>query len=124
MNMKKNNNKRTFLDSVYNCLEGIDYTFKNERNFRIEILIGIIVVIASFLFKINILEWIVVILLINFVLIMELLNTAIESAVDLYSLKINPLSKIIKDVSSGAVLVMCMFSAVIGILIFLPKILK
>ena len=114
--------KRTFLDSVKNCLEGISYTFVHENNFKREIILGIIAVIASFVLKISKIEWIIVILLINFVLILEMINTAFEKTVDLYTTSYNETAKAIKDVAGGAVLVMSMFSLVIGLIIFLPKI--
>lgn len=122
MNMESKGKKRTFLDSVKNCLEGISYTISHENNFKREIIIGIIAIILSFILKISILEWVIVILLINFVLVCELINTALEKTVDLYTKEYNETAKIVKDVAGAAVFVMCMFSAVIGAIIFLPKI--
>lgn len=122
MNMEsKGKKKRTFLDSVKNCLDGINYTLSHEINFKREMIIGIIVVIMSAVLKISILEWVIVILLINFVLVCELINTALEKAVDLYTNEFNETAKIVKDVAGAAVFVMSVFSAVIGMIIFLPK---
>ena len=115
---------KTFLKGVGYCLEGIAYTFKDEKNFRIEVIIGIITVIASFIFKISLIEWIIIILLITMVLVLELINTAFESMVDLYTQDYNKIAKATKDVIAGAVLVTCMFSFVIGILIFIPRIME
>lgn len=115
--------KRTFIDSVKNCLEGINYTITYENNFKREIILGIIAVILSALLKISILEWIIVLLLINFVLVCELINTAIEKNVDLYTKEFNETAKIVKDVAGASVLVMSIFSAIIGAIIFIPKIL-
>lgn len=116
--------KRTFIDSVKNCLDGINYVLANEKNFVREIILGIIAVLASYFFGISRMEWIVVILLINFVLIMELLNTALEKVVDLYTTKYNEIAKVVKDVASASVFLMSLFSAVIGFLIFLPYIIE
>ena len=124
MNMGSKDKKRTFLDSVKNCLEGISYTITHENNFKREIVIGILVVITSLILKINLLEWVIVILLICFVLVSELINTALEKTVDLYTNKYNETAKIVKDVAGASVFVMCMFSAVIGVIIFLPKIIN
>ena len=124
MNMGSKGKKRTFLDSVKNCLDGINYTISHENNFKREIIIGILVVILSLFFKISILEWVIVILLINFVLVCELINTALEKTVDLYTKEYNETAKIVKDVAGASVFVMCMFSAVIGCIIFLPKIIE
>jgi len=124
MNMGSKDKKRTFFDSVKNCLEGINYTLTNENNFKREMIIGILVVIASAILKISILEWVIVILLINFVLVCELINTALEKAVDLYTKEFNKTAKIVKDVAGSSVFVMSIFSAIIGIIIFLPKIIN
>ena len=115
--------KRTFIDSVKNCLDGINYTITHENNFKREMILGIIAVILSAGLKISILEWVIVLLLINFVLVCELINTALEKAVDLYTKEFNQTAKIVKDVASATVLVMSIFSAIIGAIIFIPKIL-
>ncbi len=115
--------KRTFIDSVKNCLDGINYTITHENNFKREMILGIIAVILSAILKISILEWVIVLLLINFVLVCELINTALEKAVDLYTKEFNETAKIVKDVAGATVLVMCIFSAIIGAIIFIPKIL-
>ena len=114
--------KRTFKDSFKNCLDGINYVLTTEKNFVREIIMGMIALTLSFVFNVSTGEFIVVLLLINFVLIMELINTALEKVVDLYTTKYNELAKVIKDVSAASVLVMAMFSLIIGGIIFLPKI--
>lgn len=123
MNMESKDKKRTFLDSVKNCLDGIGYTVAHENNFKREIILGIVAVILSAILKISILEWVIVILLINFVLVCELINTALEKTVDLYTKEYNETAKVVKDVAGASVLVMCIFSAIIGMIIFIPKIL-
>ena len=115
---------KTFLKGVKYCLDGITYTYKNEKNFRRELCLGILAVIASFVLKISLIEWVIVVTLINFVLVLELLNTAFESIVDLYTKKYNETAKTVKDVAAAAVFVMSLFSLVIGILIFVQKILE
>ncbi len=67
-------------------------------------------------------EWCILVLMICLVLVLELINTAIERCVDLVTKDYRELARVAKDVSAGAVLVASMFSVVIGILIFLPKI--
>ena len=116
--------KSKFLQSVGHCIDGLGYTLEHERNFRIEMAIGIIVLIASFFFNLATWEYIVVLLLICFVLILELLNTALERVVDLYNIEKNPLAKDVKDIASASVLVISFFSAIIGFLIFIPKIIN
>lgn len=120
--MESKNKRRTFLDSVKNCLDGIIYTFHHENNFKREIILGLLVIIASIVLKINSVEWCIVLLLINFVLVCELINTALEKTVDLYTQEYNKIGKVIKDAAGGAVLIMCISSSIIGAIIFLPKI--
>lgn len=122
--MELKNKKRTWLDSVKNCLDGISYTIKNENNFLREIIIGLIIVILSFIFKLNIYEWVLVVLLIGLVLTFELINTALEKTVDLYTKEYNEIGKVIKDAAGGAVLIISIISAILGIIIFLPKIIN
>ena len=116
--------KRTFVDSVKNCLDGINYVLANEKNFVREIILGICAILMSYFLQITRIEWIIVILLINFVLIMELLNTALEKVVDLYTTRYNEIAKVVKDVASASVFLMSLFSAVIGFLIFMPYIIE
>ena len=72
--------------------------------------------------KISRIEWIICIILFGFVISLELVNTAIENAVDLITQEINPKAKIIKDVSAGAVLVAAITAVIAGLIIFVPKI--
>lgn len=122
MESKNKKKKRTFIDSVKNCIDGIIYVYKTENNFKREMIIGLLVVIAGFLLKINITEWAIVILLINFVLVSELINTALEKTVDLYTKEYNEIAKVIKDAAGASVLVVSITSAIVGVLIFAPKI--
>lgn len=118
----RNQGKSKFSESVGHALDGIQYTACHERNFRIEILFAIMVSIASFIFQVSLVEWCQLVLVIGMVLALEMVNTAIERCVDLVTKDYKELAKIAKDVSAGAVFVMSMFSVVLGILIFLPKI--
>ncbi len=115
--------KSKFSVSVGHALAGIDYAIDHERNVKIEILFGIMVSIAGFLFHISIFEWLIILLTIAMVITLEFVNTAIERVVDLVTTDYKELAKAAKDVAAGAVLVMSLFSVIIGIVIFLPKIL-
>ena len=118
----KTQGRSKFKDSFNHATDGIEYAINHERNLKIEIFFGIIVSIAGFLFKISILEWLVIVLVIGMVICLELVNTSIERTVDLVTKEYKDLAKSAKDVAAGAVLVMSMFSVVVGIIIFLPKI--
>ena len=113
--------KGSFLESVKHAVAGIDYTVTHERNFIIEIFFAIAVCIASIYFKVSITEWIILLLTIAIVLALEVLNTAIERCVDLVTKEYEDLAKIAKDTAAGAVFIMSMFSVIVGICIFLPK---
>lgn len=121
MNLKSKD-KRTFKGSVKNCLDGISYVTKSEKNFKREIALGIIALILSYILKIDKIEFIIVLTMICLVLTTEIINTAIERAVDLVTKEYHELARIAKDVSAGSVLVTSIFSLIIGIIIFIPKI--
>lgn len=114
--------KHSLLKSFGFAFEGIATEFKKGRNFRIQILMGILALILGWVLKISSEEWFDLIIVIASVLILELINTAIESMVDMISPEIQPKAKIAKDVSAGAVLVASAASVAVGALIFLPKI--
>ena len=118
----KSKDKRTFKGSVKNCLDGISYVTKSEKNFKREIALGIIALILSYILKIDKIEFIIVLTIICLVLTTEIINTAIERAVDLVTKEYHELARIAKDVSAGSVLVTSIFALIIGIIIFIPKI--
>jgi diacylglycerol kinase len=118
----KSKDKRTFKGSVKNCLDGISYVTKNEKNFKREIALGIIALILSYILKIDKIEFIIILTMICLVLTTEIINTAIERTVDLVTKEYHELARIAKDVSAGSVLVTSTFALIIGIIIFMPKI--
>ena len=118
----KSKDKKSFKSSVNYCLNGLSYAITNETNLKIEIVLGIIALILGVLLNISKIEFIIIVIMISLVLTTEIINTAIERCVDLYTTKYNEMAKIAKDVSAGAVLVMAFFSLIVGIIIFVPKI--
>ena len=118
----KSKGKRTFKGSVKNCLDGISYVTKNEKNFKREIALGIIALILSYILKIDKIEFIIILTMICLVLTAEIISTAIERTVDLVTKEYHELARIAKDVSAGSVLVTSTFALIIGIIIFMPKI--
>ena len=120
----KSKDKRKFSGSIKNCLEGINFVITNESNFKKEIVIGIIALLLSYILKISRIEFIIILIMISLVLTSEIINTSIEKVVDLYTKDYNNLAKIAKDVSAGSVLVMSIFSLLVGAIIFLPKIIN
>ena len=120
----RSKDKRSFLTSFMDCINGLEFVITNEENFRREIIIGIITLILSYILKISQTEYIIVLIMIALVLTSEVINTAIEKTVDLYTNKYNETAKIAKDVSAFAVLLMSIFALIIGIIIFGSKIMN
>lgn len=113
-------NVRKYLRSFGYAFEGI-LTASKEQNFRSHLLSAVIVLIAGFFTGLSRVEWFIVLLLIALMFALEMVNTAIERVVDLASTELHPLAKQAKDIAAGAVLVFAVFSAIIGLLIFIPK---
>lgn len=116
--MKKTKNAFLF------AIQGLQYAFVHERNFKIEIVLAIAACIAGYALHISNLEWLIVIMNIGFVLSAELVNTAIEKLCDVTTNEINPLIKIIKDVAAAAVLLAAVIALVCASIIFIPAFLK
>lgn len=106
------------------AFQGIKQSYKGEQNLKIHTFIAILVIVFAFFLKISFFEWVTVLVLIGLVLMAEFFNTAIEYTVDLASPKIHPLAKAAKDTASAGVLVIAIISAIIGLLIFVPKIIE
>ena len=110
------------LISFRYAFNGLKILIKEEHNARIHLFIACCVLIAGAVIKISTIEWIVVIFCICLVFALELINSAIEKTVDFVSIEKNETIKKIKDLSAGAVLIAAIASAIIGLMIFLPKI--
>lgn len=115
-------NKRTFITSVKDCINGLNFIIISEHNFKREIILAMLALIASYILKVSRIEFIVILLSIALVIVSEIFNTAIEKTVDLCTREYNEIARIAKDVSAFAVFTMCFFALVIGIIIFIPKI--
>ena len=113
---------KKFFKGFYFAWKGISYSFSTQPNFRIHCLIALFVINAGFYFALNTVEWLWIIAATAVVFIVELFNTAIETLVDLVSPEFNPKAGLIKDISAAAVLIAAFMALIIGILIFLPKI--
>lgn len=125
MKSKKNEIKvksKKIINSFKYAIQGILTSFKTERNMKIHICIMILVIIVGILFKINKYEWIICVICFAIVIGGELFNTAIETVVDMVMPYKNEKAKLAKDVSAGAVLVLAMGAAIVGFIIFMPKI--
>ena len=92
----------------------------SERNLKIQIVIGILAIVAGFFFQLTTFEWIAVVLCISSVISAELLNTAIEKTVDLLQPEFHEIARRAKDFAAAGVLVVSIGAAVVGCLIYVP----
>lgn len=112
------------LYSFKYAFAGIWTAFKDQPNIKIHFLIAAATLAAGIYFKISHYEWLALTLTIGLVITMELTNTAIEEIVDSFIDGIHPSAKKAKDVAAGAVLVSSIMAVAIGMIIFLPHILR
>lgn len=108
--------------SFFYAIKGIIFAIRNEKNFQIEILVGIIVVFAMFFFPLSGSERSLILLSIALVLTLELANTALERVMDILKPRVHPYARVIKDVMAGAVLLATLSAVAIGLVIFIPYI--
>ena len=121
---KPKEKEKPLLKTLSYGFNGILYTLKHERNMVIHFLVMILVIIAGIVFKITFVEWGVCFVLFALVLSLELMNTALENVVDLVTEEKRAKAKVAKDAAAGAVLVAAIFAVIIGISIFLPRLLN
>lgn len=110
-----------FLKGFVYAVEGICLALKKERNLKIQAAVAVVVTIAAFMTGISQTEWFIILILFGGVFALEMMNSAVERAVDLVTVEQHPLAKQAKDLAAGAVLVFAIFSAIIGLLLFIPK---
>ena len=115
--------------SIKKRLKSFEYAGKGIRSFVlstpnawIHLTVAVIVIAAGFYFKLSIIEWIGIVLSIGMVLSAEALNTAVEEWVDVVKPEFDKKAGNVKDIAAGAVLMTAICATVIGLLIFLPKI--
>lgn len=114
--------RKRLINSFKYAYQGIVQAYKGEQNLKIHTFIAILVIVFGFFLRISYFEWLICLVLIGLVIMAEFINTAIEYAVDLSSPHINPIAKAAKDTASAGVLMVAIISAIIGLVIFIPKI--
>ncbi len=120
--MDKNKPRKNKLYKSFGfAFEGIGNTILRERNMQIHCTVTVLVVIFGFILKISMVEWYICLLLFALVLSLELVNTALEAVVDLVTEEKKPLAKKAKDAAAGAVLMSAIIAAILGGIIFFPK---
>lgn len=116
-------NMKKVIHSFKYAIQGITYVFRTQRNMKIHLVIAFLAIFLSLGLNIPKDEFLLVLFAIVFVMCMELINTAIESIVDLITTDFHPLAKIAKDVASGAVLFAAILAFIIGVYVFMNPLL-
>jgi diacylglycerol kinase (ATP) len=108
----------SLFHSFNNAAEGLIHALSTQRNLWIHFAIAAGVLVAALAFGVSKLELMALLLAITFVLVAELVNTAIEAAVDVASTSFDPMAKLAKDIAAGAVLVAALNAVAVGYLVF------
>jgi len=119
------NNKQTrdLRDSFAAAWSGLARTIRTQRNMRVHLIVAATVTGIGGMLQISAGEWCALVLTITGVMCLELMNTALEATVDLVTSETHPLARIAKDAAAAAVLLMSAGSVMIGLLIFVPRLL-
>ena len=115
---------KKLINSFKYAFKGIGSSLKSERNMKIHFAMMVLVILAGIFLNISILEWITCFILFGLVISLEMVNTAIEIVVDMVSPEYNLKAGHVKDIAAGAVLINAIVAFIVGLLIFLPKIIR
>lgn len=122
---KKKYKNRDFVSSFEFAKSGLITVFKEERNMRKHAVVALLAIVASIFFQITRIEWLFIIIAVFLVLILEIINTAIENAIDLSTdYHFHVLAKNAKDMAAGAVLLASILAVIIGLIVFIPYIIQ
>ena len=127
--MKMNEQKevgliRNFLNKCKYSLQGLKYCYQNESSFLLVTIASILIIILGIYFDIPFLHWVISFGSISLIMIIELLNTAIEATVDMVTQEYNEYAKIAKDCGSAAAGLMAVLATIVNLIIFVPHIIK
>lgn len=103
------------------AFNGLKEVIRSERNFKIHLIITFFIIVLGLFLEISLIEWSIIILVIGLVLTTEIINSSIERIIDYIKPDIHPAAKVIKDMGASAVLISAMISVIIGLIVFLPK---
>jgi len=113
--------RRPLFKSFNEAIDGVIFVLRTQRNMRIHFMVAGFVLMLSLILGVTGIEFILLLFAVSIVISAELVNTAIEAVIDVTTTSFDPMAKIAKDVGAGAVLVTSLASAVIGYIIFYPK---
>ena len=113
--------KRSIIDSFNYAVSGIIVSIKTERNMLIHYAAAIIVLVTSMFFNFSRVEFLLLLFAVTLVIVLELMNTAIEKTIDLITTEYHPLAKLVKDIAAGAVLIAAINAFIVGYLLFFDR---
>ena len=121
--MPKSDDTRGSLTQSFNyAFEGIIHVVRTQRNMKIHVALAIVVLVAAFFFDLDRLSIVALFVAISFVFITEMLNTALEYAIDIFTSRYDPLAKLAKDIAAGAVLVATLNALAVAYLVFYDRV--
>ncbi|WP_053219133.1 diacylglycerol kinase family protein [Virgibacillus senegalensis] len=118
----KGNKKKRTVGFTF-ALRGWKYAWK-ERNLRLQAVVAAFVLLMGVFFQLATMEWIILVFVIGLVIAMEMINTAVERLLDYLAPEFHPQAGVIKDIAAGSVLAAAVAAAIIGAIIFLPRIVQ
>ena len=120
--MEENKKNHSLKKSFYCAFRGLNKALKSERNLRIHFCLALVAILLGILLKISKTEWLFLIMIIALVLIVEMVNTAVEKILNLVCKDTNGQVRFIKDLFAAIVLIAALGSVILGSIIFIPKI--
>lgn len=109
-----------FFKSIADAARGVGVVARSEQNFRFQIVVTLVVIVAMCYFRVPLWQAIVLVLLCTLILVLELINTAVEYFTDLLKPRLHHHVRTVKDIMAGAVLIASVSSVIIGGMIFIP----
>lgn len=111
---------RRLLLSFKYAFKGLNKVFWEEQNFRVHITLAIVALLLALFYRIEVWQFIILIIIIALVLTLEIINSIVERLIDLLKPRIHQYVKDIKDMTAAAVFIGALTAVIVGLLIFLP----
>jgi diacylglycerol kinase (ATP) len=111
----------SIIESFNYAIEGVIHVLRTQRNMRIHFAVAVVVIVVAAAVGVSKIELIALLISIAFVLVAEMINTAVESAIDAATTSFDPMAKLAKDIAAGAVLIASVNAVAVGYLVFAGK---
>ena len=119
---RRNINPKSIMNIFRYSINGVRSYAEDGKSFVVYVFMSCVEVLLGYIFKVNGLEWFLILTILVIILVVDLLNTGIEAACDAITKEYNPLIKIAKDCGSGATFIIFIVAIILNIIIFLPKV--